>query len=30
MRAIAEEACALVKEYKGSYSGENGDGLVRS
>jgi Fe-S oxidoreductase len=30
MRAIAEEACALVKEYKGSYSGEHGDGLVRS
>ncbi len=30
MRAIAEEACARVKEYKGSYSGEHGDGLVRS
>jgi FAD/FMN-containing dehydrogenase/Fe-S oxidoreductase len=30
MRAIAEEACALVKAYKGSYSGEHGDGLVRS
>jgi FAD/FMN-containing dehydrogenase/Fe-S oxidoreductase len=30
MRAIAEEAAALVKEYKGSYSGEHGDGLVRS
>ncbi len=30
MRAIAEEACALVKQYKGSYSGEHGDGLVRS
>jgi FAD/FMN-containing dehydrogenase/Fe-S oxidoreductase len=30
MRAIAEEACAMVKEYKGSYSGEHGDGLVRS
>ncbi len=30
MRAIAEEACALVREYKGSYSGEHGDGLVRS
>ncbi|HEX5048767.1 MAG TPA: FAD-linked oxidase C-terminal domain-containing protein [Gammaproteobacteria bacterium] len=30
MRSIAEEACALVKEYKGSYSGEHGDGLVRS
>ena len=30
MRAIAEEACELVKQYKGSYSGEHGDGLVRS
>jgi FAD/FMN-containing dehydrogenase/Fe-S oxidoreductase len=30
MRAIAEEACALVREYKGSYSGEHGDGIVRS
>ncbi len=30
MRAIAEEACALVKQFKGSYSGEHGDGLVRS
>jgi FAD/FMN-containing dehydrogenase/Fe-S oxidoreductase len=30
MRAIAEEACALVREYKGSYSGEHGDGLARS
>jgi FAD/FMN-containing dehydrogenase/Fe-S oxidoreductase len=30
MRAIAEEACALVREFKGSYSGEHGDGLVRS
>jgi FAD/FMN-containing dehydrogenase/Fe-S oxidoreductase len=30
MRAIAEEACALVRQYKGSYSGEHGDGLVRS
>jgi FAD/FMN-containing dehydrogenase len=30
MRAIAEEACALVREYKGSFSGEHGDGLVRS
>jgi Fe-S oxidoreductase len=31
MRAIAEEACALVKKYKGAaYSGEHGDGLVRS
>jgi FAD/FMN-containing dehydrogenase/Fe-S oxidoreductase len=30
MRAIAEEAAAMVREYKGSYSGEHGDGLVRS
>src|SRR5262245_55583181 len=30
MRAIAEAAFALVKEYKGSHSGEHGDGLVRS
>src|SRR5919201_498792 len=30
MRAIAEEACARVKEYKGAYSCEHGDGLVRS
>ena len=30
MRAIAEEACALVQQYKGAYSGEHGDGLVRS
>jgi FAD/FMN-containing dehydrogenase/Fe-S oxidoreductase len=30
MRAIAEEACALVKQFKGAYSGEHGDGLVRS
>jgi Fe-S oxidoreductase len=31
MRAIAEEACALVRSYKGAaYSGEHGDGLVRS
>ena len=30
MRAIAEEACQMVREYKGSYSGEHGDGLVRS
>ena len=30
MRAIAEEAAALVKQYKGSYSGEHGDGLARS
>ncbi len=30
MRAIAEEAFALVREYKGSHSGEHGDGLARS
>ena len=30
MRAIAEEAFALVREYKGSHSGEHGDGIVRS
>src|SRR5260370_850445 len=30
MRAIAEEAFAIVREYKGSHSGGHGDGLVRS
>lgn len=30
MRAIAEEACAMVQQYKGAFSGEHGDGLVRS
>ena len=30
MRAIAEEAFAFVREYKGSHSGEHGDGIVRS
>jgi len=30
MRAIAEEASALVREYKGAFSGEHGDGLVRT
>ena len=30
MRGIAEEACALVRQYKGAYSGEHGDGLARS
>ncbi|MGE0557711.1 MAG: FAD-binding and (Fe-S)-binding domain-containing protein [Burkholderiales bacterium] len=30
MRAIAEEAAEMVRQYKGSYSGEHGDGLVRS
>lgn len=29
MREIAEEASALVREYKGAYSGEHGDGLCR-
>jgi len=29
MRAIAEEASALVARYKGAYSGEHGDGLCR-
>jgi FAD/FMN-containing dehydrogenase/Fe-S oxidoreductase len=30
MRAIAEEAFELVRQYKGSHSGEHGDGVVRS
>ncbi len=30
MRAIAEETFDLVKRYKGSHSGEHGDGIVRS
>jgi FAD/FMN-containing dehydrogenase/Fe-S oxidoreductase len=30
MRAIAEEAFDLVRAYKGSHSGEHGDGIVRS
>ncbi|TWO71591.1 FAD-binding protein [Caenimonas sedimenti] len=29
MRHIAEEASALVRKYKGAYSGEHGDGLCR-
>ena len=29
MRQIGEEAAALVKKYKGAYSGEHGDGLCR-
>ena len=29
MRQIAEEAAALVRRYKGAYSGEHGDGLCR-
>ena len=30
MRAIAEETFAMVREFKGSHSGEHGDGIVRS
>jgi len=30
MRAIAEEAFEMVRQYKGSHSGEHGDGIVRS
>lgn len=30
MRGIAEEACELVRRFKGSYSGEHGDGISRS
>ncbi len=30
MRSIAEEAFAMVREYKGSHSGEHGDGISRS
>ncbi|HEY7385872.1 MAG TPA: FAD-linked oxidase C-terminal domain-containing protein [Beijerinckiaceae bacterium] len=30
MRGIAEEAFALVRAYKGSHSGEHGDGILRS
>ncbi len=29
MRAIADEAAALVRHFKGAYSGEHGDGLCR-
>jgi FAD/FMN-containing dehydrogenase/Fe-S oxidoreductase len=29
MRAMAEEASALVRKFKGAYSGEHGDGLCR-
>jgi len=29
MRAIAEEAAALVRKYRGAFSGEHGDGLCR-
>ncbi|MAD13661.1 MAG: lactate dehydrogenase [Pelagibacteraceae bacterium] len=30
MKAIAEEAFEMVKKYRGSHSGEHGDGIVRS
>ena len=30
MRAVAKACFALVREYKGSHSGEHGDGIVRS
>ncbi len=30
LRAIAEEAFAMVRAYRGSHSGEHGDGIVRS
>ncbi|MEM6972995.1 MAG: FAD-linked oxidase C-terminal domain-containing protein [Pseudomonadota bacterium] len=30
LRAIADEAMALVQSYQGSHSGEHGDGIVRS
>ncbi|HEX3349673.1 MAG TPA: FAD-linked oxidase C-terminal domain-containing protein [Acetobacteraceae bacterium] len=30
MRATAEECFAIVRDYKGSHSGEHGDGIVRS
>src|SRR5437764_4398650 len=30
MRAIAEETFEMAREYKGSHSGEHGDGIVRS
>ncbi len=30
MRTVAEECFALVRAYKGSHSGEHGDGIVRS
>jgi FAD/FMN-containing dehydrogenase/Fe-S oxidoreductase len=30
MRSITEEAFQMVKEYKGSHSGEHGDGILRS
>jgi len=30
MRSITEEAFQMIKEYKGSHSGEHGDGILRS
>ncbi len=30
LRSIAEEAFELVRQYKGSHSGEHGDGIIRS
>jgi FAD/FMN-containing dehydrogenase len=30
MRSISEETFEMVKDYKGSHSGEHGDGIVRS
>ena len=30
MRSIAEECFDLVQSYKGSHSGEHGDGILRS
>merc|ERR1711960_107744 len=30
MRSIAEECMEMVREYKGSHSGEHGDGISRS
>ena len=30
MRNIANETSSLVKKFKGSYSGEHGDGIARS
>ena len=30
MRQISEDVCSLVMEFKGSMSGEHGDGLARS
>ena len=30
MRAIMEETLEIVQQYKGSHSGEHGDGIARS